>query len=85
VNPESAESDLTRIPIRSLGKHFKARAVHVDSDPDQWVTAVFDANAERSLAAFFIALGLALLLTESFLTRRRPGRASAAASLRRAA
>jgi hypothetical protein len=85
VNPEPGESDLTRIAIRSLGRHFKARAVYVDSDPDQWVTAVFDANAERSLAAFFIALGLALLLTESLLTRRRSGTASAAASMRQAA
>jgi hypothetical protein len=85
VNPEPAESDLTRVAVRSLPRHFKARAVYVDSDPGQWVTAVFDADAQRSLAAFFLALGLALLLTESVLTRRRPGSASGAASMRRAA
>lgn len=85
VNPEAAESDLTRIPIGSLSRHFKARSVQVEADPDRWASTVFDARADRSLAAFFIVLALALLLTESVLTRRRPGAASAGAAMRRAA
>ncbi len=85
VNPEPSESDLTRIPSDALAKHFKGSAVHVDTDPSRWASTVFDARADRSLAAFFIALALALLLTESVLTRRRSGGAASGAALRRAA
>jgi hypothetical protein len=87
VNPEPSESDLTRIPAQSLAAHFKARAVRVESDQARWVTAVFDARADRPLAAFFIFLALALLIAESLITRRRSGAAaaSAAAGVRRAA
>jgi hypothetical protein len=68
-----------------LATHFKGSAVHVDTDPSRWANTVFDARADRSMAAFFIALALALLLTESVLTRRRSGGAASGAALRRAA
>jgi len=87
VNPEPSESDLTRIPGQSLAGHFKARAVRVEADQGRWVTAVFDAHADRPLAAFFIIVALALLVAESLVTRRRSGAAGAAAAagVRRAA
>ena len=85
VNPEPSESDLTRLSSDALGKHFKGGSVHVDTDANRWASAVFDARADRSMAAFFIALALALLLTESLLTRRRAGGAASRPALRRAA
>jgi hypothetical protein len=86
VNSEPGESDLTRVPARSLANHFKARAVRVDPDPGRWATAVFDARADRPLAAFFIAVAIVLLLAESVITRRRAQAGlAAAAGVRRAA
>jgi hypothetical protein len=86
VNPEPDESDLTRIPPRALRRHFNARTVSTFADADRWDAAVFDARAERPLAAFFIALSILLLIAESVVTRRRGARAGAAqAIIRRAA
>jgi len=86
VNAEPEESDLTRIPARGLRRHFNARVVNTFTDADRWSAAVFDARAERPLAAFFIALAILLLLAESIVTRRRAGATRAGrVSMRRAA
>ncbi len=86
VNPESRESDLTRLPLRALAARFRGRGVMVDPNPGLWVAAVFDARAGRPLSGFFLGAALLLLLAESLVTRRhgRPGRA-AVSSVRRAA
>jgi hypothetical protein len=86
VNPEARESDLTRLPLRTLATRFRGRGVNVYANPDQWAAAVFDARAGRPLGGLFLGAALLLVLAESLATRRRrgPGRAALSA-LRRAA
>lgn len=86
VNPEPRESDLARLPLRSLTARFRGRGVTVDASPTRWVAAVYDARAGRPLGGLFLAAALMLVLAESLVTRRHrgPGRAAASA-LRRAA
>jgi hypothetical protein len=86
INPEPAESDLTRLPMRTLAGRVRARSVTADTDIDAWVAAAYDAHAGRPLIAAFLALALALLIAEGVVTRRGGrSRRTATATLRQAA
>ena len=80
VNPEPRESDLARLPLRTLAERFRGRMVAVESDGEQWAHAVFDARAARPLARIFLVAALLLLLAESVITRRAAPRGSAVAT-----
>jgi hypothetical protein len=86
VNPEARESDLARLPLRTLATRFRGKGVSVYSNPDQWAAAVFDARAGRPLGGLFLVAALLLVLAESVATRghKGPGRA-AISDVRRAA
>jgi Aerotolerance regulator N-terminal len=72
VNGEARESDLRRLPVSAMaGLVRPAGAARIESLRDPWIAAVFEGGGGRPLATPFFLLALALLITESVLTRRR--------------
>ena len=57
VNPEPAESDLTRLPMRTLAGRVQARAVTAETDVNAWVSAAYDAHAGRPLDHRVLGIG----------------------------
>jgi hypothetical protein len=72
VNGEARESDLRRLPVSALaGLARPAGAARAVATPEPWIAAVFEGGGGRPLATPLFLLALALLITESVLTRRR--------------
>jgi hypothetical protein len=72
VNGEARESDLRRLPSAALTALVRpAGAARIESAGDPWVADVFEGGGGRPLATPLFLFALALLITESVLTRRR--------------
>jgi hypothetical protein len=76
VNPEVAESDLTRLPIGELRTRFSGADVAATDDVAKWATTAFSLSGRRSLDGLFIALALLLLAAEAVATRAIPAKAA---------
>lgn len=69
VNPEVAESDLTRLPLDQLRGRFDGADVAVASDAAKWTNSAFAVSGRRALEGLFLVLGLLLLAAEAVVTR----------------
>ena len=69
INPEVAESDLTRLPLDQLRGRFEGAEVEVSSDAAKWTSSAFSASGRRALEGIFLVLGLLLLAAEAVVTR----------------
>jgi hypothetical protein len=75
VNGEARESDLRRLSLGALAARVHpAGAARVESVRTPWITDVFEGGGGRPLATPLFLLALALLITESVLTRRQAAR-----------
>jgi hypothetical protein len=74
VNPEVAESDLTRLSTQELRSRFGGADVAITSDQARWTASAFDVGGRRALDVVFLACGLLLLAAEAMVTRATPSR-----------
>ena len=77
VNPEAEESDLAPFDSaqsdRAFIRKFSGKTIMRQSDGDAWRGAVLDQGTGRSLLPWLVALALAALCLESWLSRERLG------------
>ena len=76
VNPEVAESELTRLPIDDLRARFSGGDAAATADARRWTATTFEVSGRRALDGVFLFVGLLLLLAEAAATRVGPGTAS---------
>jgi hypothetical protein len=69
VNPEVAESDLTRLPIAQLRARFTGGEVAATDDARRWTSEAFAFSGRRALDGAFLVLALLLLTGEAVVTR----------------
>ncbi len=69
VNPEVAESDLTRLPIGQLQSRFTGAEVAATDNAARWTASAFSFSGRRALEGAFVWLALLLLASEAFVTR----------------
>jgi hypothetical protein len=69
VNPETEESDLTRLPIAALQSRFSGAEVAATDDAARWAAQAFSFSGRRALDSSFLVLGLLLLAAEAVVTR----------------
>jgi hypothetical protein len=74
VNPEVAESDLTRLSAQDLRTRFSGAEVSVTADVARWTASAFDVGGRRALDVVFLGCGLLLLAAEAMVTRATPSK-----------
>ncbi len=76
VNPEVVESDLSRATPAVLASRLAGAPVDVFGDAAAWTPTVFEVTGRRALEGSFLVLAALLLLSEAFITRAAPDRAT---------
>ncbi|MCC7194581.1 MAG: VWA domain-containing protein [Gemmatimonadaceae bacterium] len=69
VNPEVAESDLSRLAVAQLQAQFAGGPVEVSSAESEWLPTVFAVGGRRALEGTLLAVAALLLITEAAVTR----------------
>jgi hypothetical protein len=72
VNPEVAESDLSRLPIGELKTRFSGATIEATDVAAVFTASAFTLSGRRTLDGLFIAAALLLLAAEAFATRALP-------------
>lgn len=76
VNPEAAESDLTRLGAAQLQSRFTGGGATAFSDASRWVATAFTVSGRRTLDGAFLWLALLLLAAEAVVARAPVQRAA---------